>query len=269
LRFRRVGIALVVLAFGPPLFANTTPAPRTEGLPDIRVQTDDGRTLDVSELLRSTGEGPVILLPLFTRCSTSCPTLVQKLKESLAVCPPSMRVRVLIFSFDPAETQASLSAFRAASRFPKYWSVAHAADGPTRDVLRYLDYPVMTRGEVLIHPSRIFLLDESFRWKWTIDGTGWTSKDLAQVIERTDSPGYVSRLESHPEAIAWTALGFALGGICLAITFWSRHLTYSVAGAFRNRCIPSESNSSQVSQIESGRDGLAMGSNDVHGDWFG
>lgn len=259
----------MVLAFGRLLFANTTPAPRTEGLPDIRVQTDDGRTLDVRDLLRSTGEGPVILLPLFTRCSTSCPTLVQKLKESLAVCPPSMRVRVLIFSFDPAETQASLSTFRAASRFPEYWSIAHAADAPTRDVLRYLNYPVMTRGEVLIHPSRIFLLDESFRWKWTIDGVSWSSKDLANVIEQTEFPGYVSRLESHPEAIAWTALGCALGGICLAITFWSRHLIFVLARAIRDRCISGERNSSQVGQVESGRDGLAMGSNDVHGDWLG
>jgi cytochrome oxidase Cu insertion factor (SCO1/SenC/PrrC family) len=227
LKLRVINLAFLLLAVGQPLFAGTTPAPRNDALPDIIVQTDDGATPHLRELLRSMGDGPVLLLPLFTRCSASCPTLLHKLEESLAVYPPSTRVRVLVFSFDPGETQASLSAFRKASAVPADWQLARANEGVTRELLQSFNYPVMSQGAVLIHPSEVFVFDNALRWRWTIDGVTWTPKDLAHVIERTSSSGFISRIEDDPQGIAWLGFAFALGSVCLAIGFWTFRATFS------------------------------------------
>ncbi len=236
-------VFLLFFSIGELFAASTVPAPRNDALPDVVVETDDGRVSHVGDLLRPMGEGPILLLPLFTRCSTTCPTLLHKLEKSVTADRTSSRVRVLVFSFDPAETTASLRAFRTASGIPTDWVLARADEDVTRTLLQYLNYPVMSRGAVFIHPSEIFVLDSSLHWSWTIDGVIWTPEDLANVIERTASPNFVSRLQRHPEVVGWIALGFALGGICLAIGFWARtrtvrawHLRYP------GFCVRSEAN---------------------------
>lgn len=188
------------------------------------MQADDGRTSHLTELLRSMGNGPVLFLPLFTRCSSSCPTLLHRLEESLAFDASASRVRVFMFSFDPTETPATLFAFRSTSRIPGDWRLARADQAATRVLLQYLNYPVMSRGSVFIHPSEIFVLDDALRWRWTLGGIDWSSKDLSEVIERSGSPNFVSRIEGRPEAIAWMALALTIGSIFLTIAFWSRHL---------------------------------------------
>jgi len=183
------------------------------------------------------GRGPVIFLPLFTRCSSTCPTLLHKLEKSLADEPPASHFRVLVFSFDPAETHASLLAFRSASGIPANWILAHADEGATRSVLQYASYSVMSRGAVFIHPSEIFVLDDSFRWRWTIEGVDWTTKDVARVIEQTSSPNFVTRIEAHPQTIAWTAMGLAIGSIVLTIAVRFRHIA-ARAPALRSPELP-------------------------------
>jgi len=197
----------------------------------------------LGDLFQSMGEGPVLFLPLFTRCSSTCPALLHKLEQSLAVGPPSSHVRVLVFSFDPTESQASLLAFRSRSGIPTDWVLARADEDVTRTLLQSLNYPVMSRGAVFIHPSEIFVLDSSLHWRWTIDGVIWTPEDLSNVIERTASPNFVSRLQRHPEVVGWIALGFALGGICLAIGFWARPRTIRAWPLrYPGFCVRSEAN---------------------------
>jgi len=218
-----VAVLLFLSLVGNVFAANTTPAPRNGALPDIVVQTDDGRVSHLGELLRPGGEGSVLLLPLFTRCSSTCPILLHKLENSLGTGRAPGSVRVLVFSFDPAETQASLSAFRSASGMPAGWTLAHADEEATRILLQYFNYPVMSRGAVFIHPSEVFVLDKSLRWKWTVSGVNCTPANIREAVERSSSEDIVTRFAGHPDVVAWIAFGLALCSVCVVVAFWSRN----------------------------------------------
>lgn len=107
---------------------------------------------------------------------------------------------------------------------PADWTLAHADEEATRALLQYLNYPVMSRGAVFIHPSEIFVLDNTLRWRWTLNAVDWTSKDLSRVIERSGSADFISRLEAQPQAIGWIAFALAISSFSLVLAFWSRHI---------------------------------------------
>src|ERR1043166_5120468 len=71
---------------------------------------------------------PIILLPVYTRCRTSCVTNVSQLKAALqeAVTDPT-QFRVLLFSFDPADSPAVLARYRASEKAPLAWSIGTAS----------------------------------------------------------------------------------------------------------------------------------------------
>lgn len=100
-------------------------------LPQLNFTDDDGAHHALSEL----GGLPVILLPIYTRCRSTCPLAVERLKRELGQKPQSLgRYQVLLFSFDPTDTPAHLKEFRHAHRLPSSWILA-STTAPEADQL--------------------------------------------------------------------------------------------------------------------------------------
>src|ERR1043166_1995324 len=97
----------------------------------ITLTDDTGRNRQLSEFAGF----PLVLLPIYTRCSTACVANVDQLKKVLADSSADPRqFRVLLFSFESAETPSTLAAYREREKVPLNWSIATASQ-PNIDAL--------------------------------------------------------------------------------------------------------------------------------------
>jgi cytochrome oxidase Cu insertion factor (SCO1/SenC/PrrC family) len=187
----------------------------SEKIPDITVWDEQDQKSSLWEKLQSTGEGPVIVLPVYTRCTLSCPTLTRKLLQA-ATSLESAAYRVLIFSFDPSDNAESLRTFRQREHLPAKWLVVRAQDAQIRRFVEYFRYSIMTEGSLLIHPNELFLLDDGLQWRATLVDVDWSAGELREWLKRVADPGVRGWVAMNPEKLAWTGFsGLLLGaGVC-------------------------------------------------------
>jgi cytochrome oxidase Cu insertion factor (SCO1/SenC/PrrC family) len=162
--------------------------------------------------LETAGSGPVILLPVYTRCAASCPVLTQKLEQETARMGASGVYRVLVFSFDPRETVDSLRSFREREHVPANWILVRANETEIRQFFDFFHYSVMTEGSMLIHPNELFLLDDDLHWRTTLIGEDWNSEELQINLRRIETQGFAGWIAMNPAVLA--AIGF--GGLVLS-----------------------------------------------------
>lgn len=208
-------LVFVALAIVLPLHATTIPALQPAPVPNVPIFDDASQPASFRTSLNQAGSGPVILLPIFTRCSASCPVLTRKLEVALSGIKSAEPYRVVVFSFDPLETAESLRLFRTHEHIPVDWKIVRANENEIRSFFGFFRYTVMNQDGTLIHPNEIFLLDEGLNWRWTLVGEDWSREELATAISQTRSPGLSARIRAHPEMLAWT--GFAAAVLSLGI----------------------------------------------------
>jgi cytochrome oxidase Cu insertion factor (SCO1/SenC/PrrC family) len=200
-------------------------------IPDVAIWDETGRAHSLWKELQGAGVGPVIVLPVYTRCAASCPTLTRKLEQEASRIGADAHYRVVVFSFDPAETAASLLEFRKREHLPANWLLVRAEEAEARRFFRYFQYSIMSEGAVLVHPNEIFLLDHDLRWRATLLDVDWNGGELREWIERVESPGIRGWLAMHPEKLAWAGFsGMLLGaGFCIAWMIRRRPSQRSIA----------------------------------------
>jgi len=213
-RARGFFIWMILLIFVP--LVSTTNAQAETGLsaiPDVRVWDETNQNLSLRSVIGMAGGGPVILLPVYTRCAASCPVLTRKLEEETARMGSGIPYRVLLISFDPSETSDSLRMFREHERVPASWVIVRADEGEIRRVFDFFRYTVMTEGGLLVHPNEIFLLDHDLNWRATLVGVDWGSTDLQKNLSRIEARGLVGWIAMNPAKLA--LIGF--GGLVLSL----------------------------------------------------
>ncbi|MES2393842.1 MAG: hypothetical protein V4555_19555, partial [Acidobacteriota bacterium] len=67
------------------------------------------------------GSGPVVVLPIYARCTMSCPITTNMLVGEAAKMTSAKPYRVVIFSFDPTDDATALRHFRADKHLPSTW----------------------------------------------------------------------------------------------------------------------------------------------------
>lgn len=209
-------LAVVLCAFG--VRGAVVPAKSDSGrIPNVAIWDEAGQKRSLWAELRRAGDGPVIVLPVYTRCAMSCPTLTRKLAQEAVRLGDSATYRVLIFSFDPTEDTESIREFRKREHVPANWLIVRAEDAEIRSFFDYFHYPIMTEGSVLVHSNEIFLLDHDLNWRATLVDVNWSSAELGEWIGRVESPGVRGWLAMNPEKLAWTGFsGLLLGvGVCV------------------------------------------------------
>jgi cytochrome oxidase Cu insertion factor (SCO1/SenC/PrrC family) len=200
-------------------YAQTIPARQATPVPDVQILDEASQSTSLRSMLNQMGSGPVILLPIFTRCSASCPVLTRKLEAALVSINTDKPYRVLVFSFDPLETAESLRLYQTHERIPAHWKIVRSDESGIRQLFGFLHYSVMDQGGKLVHPNEVFLLDQSLNWRWTLVGEDWSSQELATDIDQTRSPGFVAWLKANPESLAWIGFAATILSISLAISW--------------------------------------------------
>jgi cytochrome oxidase Cu insertion factor (SCO1/SenC/PrrC family) len=194
------------------------PAKSDSGIiPNVAIWDEAGQKRSLWAELRGAGDGPVVVLPVYTRCTMSCPTLTRKLEQEALRLGGSTAYRVLIFSFDPTEDAESIREFRQREHLPAKWLLVRAEEAEIRSFFDYFHYSIMTEGGVLVHPNEVFLLDHDLNWRATLVDVNWSSAEFGEWIGRVESPGVRGWLAMNPEKLAWTGFaGLLLGAVvCL------------------------------------------------------
>ena len=216
-------LAVAALFAAAPLSARVVPAAEHGGsAPYVQVTDEAGNRLPLNTLLAAMGTGPVLILPVYTRCTISCPIQSQKLKQGLAELNPRP-LRVILFSFDPQDTSESLTQFRKVQALPSNWKLVRASETEAAGYFEFFHYPILTESGEFVHPDRIFVLDASLRWQASIEGLNWGPAELRQVVGEAGSPGPMLWMRNHVNLVAW--IGFA--NIAASIGLLFAFLAYS------------------------------------------
>ena len=191
------------------------PARPGAAVQDLAVVGEDGAPSGVRALA---GGGPALLLPIFTSCAGTCPITAEALRTALSGRPGSFRVVVL--SFDPADTARDLKSFRARHDLPAGWRLVRGFDAAaTRAFLDQFDFRVMTAQGGFDHPDEVLVLSPKGVWAGTFVGSPFSLRDLERArvwALEADAPSLAARL-SRPGS--WLALVFAALLLCLAAVF--------------------------------------------------
>jgi protein SCO1 len=182
--------------------------------------TDDaGRIRRLSEF----GGFPVVLLPIYTRCRTACIANVDQLKKALADSSADPRqFRVLLFSFDSAETPSTLFKYRTREDIPLAWSVGTASQADIDALLESIGFQYGKAGTEFSHPNLLMFLDSNLRIAKWIYGTDYSGRDVDVALKIAS--GESDWIGQHSEWL-YALLLFAGSLLCVALAYYVLQLS--------------------------------------------
>jgi protein SCO1/2 len=182
--------------------------------------TDDaGRIRRLSEF----GGFPVVLLPIYTRCRTACIANVDQLKKALADSSADPRqFRVLLFSFDSAETPSTLAKYRTREKIPLGWSVGTASQTDIDALLESIGFQYGKAGTEFAHPNLLMFLDPNLRIAKWIYGTDYSGGDVDLALKVAS--GESDWVGQHSEWL-YALLLFAGSLLCVALAYYALRLS--------------------------------------------
>ena len=177
--------------------------------------TDDaGRVRRLSEFAGF----PVVLLPIYTRCRTACIANVDQLKKALADFSSDPRqFRVLLFSFDSAETPSTLARYRTRENIPLAWSVGTASQTDIDALLESIGFQYGKAGTEFAHPNLLMFLDSNLRIAKWIYGTDYSGRDVDLALKVAS--GESDWIGEHSEWL-YAVLLFAGSLLCVALAYY-------------------------------------------------
>jgi cytochrome oxidase Cu insertion factor (SCO1/SenC/PrrC family) len=206
---------LVLLAWGcggaDPVWAGDPPDP--ERLPDPALLLDtaaEGAAVNLTEL----GEGPYVVVPIFTRCRTVCSLVAKTLKSAWGDSGlEGASARVVLVSFDPEDTRTDMARFRGLYDLPPSW---HLATLEREEGLRFfsgLGFQWRTLAERQFdHSGKIFVLTDDLRIASVLGPDQLTAERLrAEVVAARTGPSLARRIGTH-----WVGF-FGVGLILLTL----------------------------------------------------
>ena len=175
---------------------------------------ESGRTRQLSEFVGY----PVILLPIYTRCQTTCIRNVDQLKNVLAGSSADPRqFRVLLFSFDPTETPSTLAKYRTRENIPLAWSVGTASQESIDTFLESIGFQYGRAGIEFAHANLLVFLDSKLRIAKWIYGTGYSDRDVDLALRL--AAGEKDWIGQHSEWL-YALLLFSGSLLCVALVYY-------------------------------------------------
>jgi cytochrome oxidase Cu insertion factor (SCO1/SenC/PrrC family) len=161
---------------------------------------------------------PVVLLPIYARCRTACIANVDQLKKALADSSADPRqFRVLLFSFDSAETPTTLARYRTRENIPLGWFVG-SSDQPNIDsLLESIGFQYGRAGTEFAHANLLVFLDSKLHIAKWIYGTGYSGHDVDLALEIAS--GESDWMGQHSEWL-YALLLFSGSLLCVALVYY-------------------------------------------------
>ena len=179
--------ALLSFLFFLSLFSLSFPLPLErevlgKTIPNFEILTEDGKSTTLKEI--SEGK-PLIINPIYTKCSSACPLMTQELKKAVR----DLDAKVVSLSFDPSETVESLRKFKQVHNLPSNWVVAKGKE----ELFKSLSFSYKYNeafGE-FEHPNLFYVLSPSLKVSRVIYGVSPSPRSLrlATIEAKKDEVG--------------------------------------------------------------------------------
>src|SRR6266498_2471512 len=191
------------------------------GRPVVQIKwiDDAGRVRQLSEFVGF----PVVLLPIYTRCPTACIANVDHLKKAFTDSSADPRqFRVLLFSFDRAETPSTLARYRTRENIPLAWSVGTGSQTDIDALLESIGFQYSKAGTEFAHPNLLVFLDSKLRIAKWIYGTDYSGRDVDVALKV--ALGESDWIGQHSQPL-YALLLFVGSVLCVALSYYLLQLS--------------------------------------------
>jgi cytochrome oxidase Cu insertion factor (SCO1/SenC/PrrC family) len=216
-------LLLALIAPGPgaavPVHAADPAKPERATDPALLLDTAmPGDALPLTDL----GEGPYVVVPIFTRCRAVCSTVAKTLKSAWGKDGPGGDAApVVMVSFDPEDSQSDMARFRELFDLPPSW---HLATVEREEGLRFFSslgfqWRTLARRQ-FDHSGKIFVLTDDLRIASVLGPDQLTSERLEAELAAATSGASLTRLVGTH----WIGF-FGVGAILLTLAvavIWER-----------------------------------------------
>jgi cytochrome oxidase Cu insertion factor (SCO1/SenC/PrrC family) len=203
-------VLITVAASGNARIVNLAPE-RGRAVASINWTDENGRIRPLSDL----SGYPLILLPIYTRCRGACMQNVDRLKDALANSSSDPRqFRILLFSFDPTDSPATLANYRQREKIPLGWSIGTAPQPSIEALLESIGIQVGKAGTEFTHPNLVVFLDPKLRVAKGIYGTDYSNADIDRALQI--AAGRSDWIGRHSDVL-YAVLLFAATLLCVAL----------------------------------------------------
>lgn len=154
----RIFLAALVLSLVPALKASPWP-PKSLFHLGSQWTDQDGESLNIQDLAGS----PRIAVMLYTRCTTTCPLVVEDIKEVLKELPKKQanKMKVTIFSIDAErETPVTMKDFVKKRKLDSRWQLLTATPEDVSTLAAALGVRYKKVEDEFVHSNVMFLWDE-------------------------------------------------------------------------------------------------------------
>lgn len=166
-----------------------------------------GRQLRTIELTSSDGSRftlgknfgkPLVLIPVFTSCPVTCPMILKDFQASWRDALPAISksgAKVVVVSFDPADTRASFKNMITRQKLPRDWIYAVASPGKNfkafESLLADLDFryfKLTGQGGGFAHPAGAYIFDGKGTVRRFLAQAEFTRED---IVDAVNGPGNI------------------------------------------------------------------------------
>lgn len=190
-------------------------------VPDVPLLLDSTQHRTMTRL-SDLGDGPILLMPIFTRCRAVCSLMAERLQTAWAVTDPEgLRAKVLLVSFDPQDTLEDLRRFRTLHRVPAAWKLAALEREEGLRFFASLGFRWMSlERRQFDHDGKLFILTHAGEVSAILGPEQLTTERLrAEVDAAIHGPSLARRLGTH--WIGFFGVGMVLLGLVVSV-YWDR-----------------------------------------------
>ena len=182
-------VLLFLLVLPPFGFARVELTPRAElvigrEVPNVRITLPSGE----STTLRDFSEGkPVVLSFIYTRCTSSCPVIIQRLSKALDI---QREYKVLLIDFDMRDTPKELRKFlKERSISDPRWAVALPSHSALERLSSALDFRFSydEKTDMFAHPNILVILTPSLKVSSYVLGLSYDRNKIDELLTKADS----------------------------------------------------------------------------------
>ncbi len=175
--------------------------------------------MGVSHSLREFSAHSFLLVPVYAKCSSTCPLIIKKLEHDLPLSGADINnYRVLIFSFDSKDSSKDLKHFREMHQIPPLWMIARATPLTTTKILQTLGVRTVLdpQAQEFAHPDIVSILGPGLWNNKLLNGSDISPAKLKAELLSADQ---------HKTGISKEILGYLLPigilGILFSVFFFS------------------------------------------------
>ena len=175
--------------------------------------------MGVNHSLREFSAHSFLLVPVYTKCRSTCPLIIKKLEHDLPLSGADINnYRVLIFSFDSQDSSKDLKHFREMHQIPPLWMIARATPLTTTKILQTLGIRTVLDPvtQEFAHPDVVSILGPGLWGNKLLNGS-----DISPATLKAE----LLSANQHKNGISKEMLGYLLPigilGILFSVFFFS------------------------------------------------